>query len=131
MRKFMKIDIVGGGISGFTSAISLKEQNKNLNVNIYEKNKEIGYNYEGRKCGEAHTVEKEWSRFSIHSNPSLHYSIIPTLQGLAKLTDSREGEAYGFQPAGRGSKTQRRGPRLGGECPESHVHAFGGGRENP
>jgi flavin-dependent dehydrogenase len=63
MRKFMKIDIVGGGISGFTSAISLKEQNKNLNVNIYEKNKEIGYNYEGRKCGEAHTVEKEWSRW--------------------------------------------------------------------
>ena len=59
----MKIDIVGGGISGFASAISLKENNKNFNVNIYEKNKEIGYNYEGKKCGEAHTVEKEWSKW--------------------------------------------------------------------
>jgi flavin-dependent dehydrogenase len=59
----MKIDIVGGGISGFASAISLKENNKKIHVNIYEKNKEIGYNYEGKKCGEAHTVEKEWSRW--------------------------------------------------------------------
>ncbi|MFE3845968.1 NAD(P)/FAD-dependent oxidoreductase, partial [Thermoplasmatota archaeon] len=59
----MKIDIVGGGISGFASAISLKENNKKIHVNIYEKNKEIGYNYEGKKCGEAHTVEKKWSKW--------------------------------------------------------------------
>ncbi len=59
----MKIDIVGGGISGFASAISLKENNKKIHVNIYEKNKEIGYNYEGKKCGEAHSIEKEWSKW--------------------------------------------------------------------
>lgn len=64
----MRVDIVGGGISGFSSAISLKEINNNIDVNIFEKNKEIGYNYEGRKCGEAHTVEKEWIKWGLEKN---------------------------------------------------------------
>ena len=38
MGLIMKIDIVGGGISGFASAISLKENNKKIHVNLYEKN---------------------------------------------------------------------------------------------
>jgi flavin-dependent dehydrogenase len=59
----MKIDIVGGGISGLSTAISIKKNNKKIFVNVYEKNKKIGYNYEGKKCGEAHTVEKEWKKW--------------------------------------------------------------------
>jgi flavin-dependent dehydrogenase len=59
----MQIDIVGAGLSGLASAISLKENNHSIKVNIFEKNKKIGYNYDGKKCGEAHTVEKEWSKW--------------------------------------------------------------------
>ncbi len=77
----MKIDIVGGGIGGFASSISLKENNKKIHVNLYEKNKEIGYNYEGRKCGEAHTVEKEWSKWLPEKKS--YYNIIN--KGIVKV----------------------------------------------
>ena len=30
---------------------------------IHEKYKEIGYNHEGRRCGEAHSVEREWTKW--------------------------------------------------------------------
>ena len=59
----IKVDIIGGGISGLNTAISIKENNKNIDVLIHEKNERIGYNREGRKCGEAHSVENEWSRW--------------------------------------------------------------------
>lgn len=59
----IKVDIIGGGISGLSTAISIKENNKNIDVFVHEKNKKIGYNREGRKCGEAHSVEKEWSKW--------------------------------------------------------------------
>lgn len=30
---------------------------------VHEKYKDIGYNHEGRRCGEAHTVEREWTKW--------------------------------------------------------------------
>ncbi len=30
---------------------------------VHEKYKEIGYNHEGRRCGEAHSVEREWTKW--------------------------------------------------------------------
>lgn len=30
---------------------------------VHEKYKEIGYNHEGRRCGEAHSVEREWIKW--------------------------------------------------------------------
>jgi flavin-dependent dehydrogenase len=59
----IKVDIVGGSISGLSSAISLKEQNPSSSVIVHEKYKTIGYNHEGRRCGEAHTVESEWKKW--------------------------------------------------------------------
>ena len=59
----MKVDIIGGGLSGLSAAISLKENDKKIQVTIHEKHKKIGYNHEGRRCGEAHTIEKEWSKW--------------------------------------------------------------------
>jgi len=61
--KKLKIDIVGGSLAGLSAAISLKELNKKIDVNVYEKHKEIGYNSEGRRCGEAHSIEREWSKW--------------------------------------------------------------------
>ena len=93
----MKIDIVGGGISGFASAISLKENNKKIFVNIYEKNKEIGYNYEGKKCGEAHTVEKEWSRWIPEEKSYYNIiskAIIKTDNKLFKFQDEITKNAF-------------------------------------
>lgn len=41
-----KVDIVGGGLSRSSSAISMKELDKSINVIVYEKHKRMGYNSE-------------------------------------------------------------------------------------
>lgn len=58
-----KVDIIGGSLSGLSTAISLKKYDKNIEVNVYEKHKKIGYNSEGRRCGEAHSIEHEWKKW--------------------------------------------------------------------
>ncbi|MCI0500457.1 MAG: hypothetical protein L0Y61_01755, partial [Epsilonproteobacteria bacterium] len=35
---------------------------------MHEKYKKIGYNHEGRRCGEAHTVEREWVKWNPTAN---------------------------------------------------------------
>ena len=64
----MKVDIVGGGIAGLSTAISIKKQNKNIDVILHEKNEKIGYNRQARQCGEAHSVQNEWSKWKLKSN---------------------------------------------------------------
>ncbi|MCK5258742.1 MAG: NAD(P)-binding protein, partial [Thermoplasmatales archaeon] len=41
----IKVDIVGGSISGLSTAISLKEHNESITVIVHEKHKKIGYNH--------------------------------------------------------------------------------------
>jgi len=59
-----KVDIIGGSLGGLSTAISIKEQNKSIDVIVHEKHKKIGYNHEGRRCGEAYSIEKEWNRWT-------------------------------------------------------------------
>ena len=59
----IKVDIIGGSFGGLSAAISLKERKKSIDVVVHEKHKKIGYNHEGRRCGEAHTIEKEWKKW--------------------------------------------------------------------
>jgi flavin-dependent dehydrogenase len=59
----MQVDIVGGSLSGLSTALSIKEHNPSIDVIVHEKYKIIGYNPEGRRCGEAHNVEREWSKW--------------------------------------------------------------------
>lgn len=59
----MKVDIIGGGIAGLSTAISIKKNNPKIKVIVHEKHKKIGYNSEGRRCGEGHSVEKEWKKW--------------------------------------------------------------------
>jgi flavin-dependent dehydrogenase len=59
----IKVDIVGGSLSGLSTAISLKQHNKALDVTIHEKYKTIGYNHEGRRCGEAFRVGVKWAKW--------------------------------------------------------------------
>ncbi len=54
---------MGGGISGISAALSIKKQDSSINVTIYEKHKTIGYNTEGRRCAEAHSIEEEWCKW--------------------------------------------------------------------
>ncbi|KYK29481.1 hypothetical protein AYK20_05260 [Thermoplasmatales archaeon SG8-52-1] len=56
----IKIDIIGGGLSGISAGISLKKNNRLIEVIIHEKHKNIGYNNEGRRCGEAHNIESKF-----------------------------------------------------------------------
>jgi flavin-dependent dehydrogenase len=59
----IKVDIIGGGIGGLSTAISIKDHDRSIEVVVHEKYKEIGYNHEGRRCGEAHSIEPEWSKW--------------------------------------------------------------------
>ena len=59
----IQVDIVGGSISGLSTAISLKQNDKSIDVIIHEKYKKIGYNHEGRRCGEAHSIESGWKKW--------------------------------------------------------------------
>lgn len=59
----IKIDIVGGSISGLSAATSLKEHGRDITVVIHEKHKNIGYNPEGRRCGEAYKIEPQWNKW--------------------------------------------------------------------
>ena len=54
---------MGGGISGISAALSIKKQDSSINVTIYEKHKTIGYNTEGRRCAEGHSIEEEWCKW--------------------------------------------------------------------
>jgi flavin-dependent dehydrogenase len=56
----IKIDIIGGSLSGLSAGISLKKNDKSIEVIVHEKHKKIGYNHEGRRCGEAHSIDSEW-----------------------------------------------------------------------
>ncbi len=46
-----------------STATSIKTHNPDIEVVVHEKYKTVGYNHEGRRCGEAHTVEREWSQW--------------------------------------------------------------------
>lgn len=59
----IRVDIVGGSLSGLCTAISLKQHDPAIDVVVHEKYKQIGYNHEGRRCGEAHNVEREWAHW--------------------------------------------------------------------
>ena len=59
----IKVDIIGGSLGGLSAAISLKEKNKSVKVVVHEKYKKIGYNHEGRRCGEAYSIEAEWRKW--------------------------------------------------------------------
>ena len=59
----IKVDIIGGGISGLSAAISLKKNDNSIEVIVHEKHKKVGYNHTGRSCGEAHSTgskTKQW-----------------------------------------------------------------------
>ena len=79
----IKIDVVGGGLGGLSVAISLKETNKDISVSVHEKYKEIGYNHEGRRCGEAYTCEGEQARWKPIGKSSFYddfiYDLWPTI----------------------------------------------------
>ena len=59
----IKVDIIGAGLSSLSTAISIKNHDPGIEVVVHEKYKEIGYNHEGRRCGEAHSVEREWIKW--------------------------------------------------------------------
>lgn len=59
----IKIDIVGGSLSGLATAIALKKHDNRIDVTVHEKYKTIGHNHEGRRCGEAYTIAGEWSKW--------------------------------------------------------------------
>ena len=60
----MQVDIIGGGLSGLATALSLKQHDKKIKVIVHEKHKKIGFNTDARRCGEAHHVEQEWKQWT-------------------------------------------------------------------
>ena len=58
----MQVDVVGGGVAGLSTAISLKKLDERISINLYEKHPVIAYNHDGRRCGEAFfsEIENQW-----------------------------------------------------------------------
>ncbi|RLF42276.1 MAG: hypothetical protein DRN12_00805 [Thermoplasmata archaeon] len=71
----MRVDIIGGGIAGLTAAASLKKHNPKIEVIVHERHSKIGDNVDGRRCGEAHSLESEWDRW-IPSKESIYSNIL-------------------------------------------------------
>lgn len=59
----MQVDIIGGGLSGLATALSLKQHDASIDVIVHEKHKQIGFNTDGRRCGEAHHIDAEWMKW--------------------------------------------------------------------
>jgi flavin-dependent dehydrogenase len=76
----IRIDIIGGSLSGLSAASSLKTYDKSLKVIVHEKHKKIGFNHEGRRCGEAHSVENEWMKWKPTGNSI--FNIITKGEGI-------------------------------------------------
>jgi flavin-dependent dehydrogenase len=76
----IKVDIIGAGLSGLNTAITIKDHDPTIKVVVHEKYKKIGYNHEGRRCGEAHSVEREWIKWKPNGksiyNTILHAHVI-------------------------------------------------------
>jgi len=64
----MQVDIVGGSLSGLSTAIACKQHNPAVHVIVHEKYPVIGFNHEGRRCGEAHSIENEWKKWKPVGN---------------------------------------------------------------
>lgn len=71
----IKVDIIGAGPGGLSAAISIKDHDPGIKVIVHEKYKTIGYNHEGRRCGEAHSVEREWKKW-VPVGPSIFNKIL-------------------------------------------------------
>ncbi len=71
----IKVDIIGAGPGGLSAAISIKEHDPGIKVIVHEKYKIIGHNHEGRRCGEAHSVEREWTKW-VPVGPSIFNKIL-------------------------------------------------------
>ena len=59
----IKVDIIGAGLSGLASAIVLKKENPDIQVCVHEKHETIGFNSDGRRCGEGYSLEDEWEHW--------------------------------------------------------------------
>ncbi|MBS3748483.1 MAG: NAD(P)/FAD-dependent oxidoreductase [Candidatus Thermoplasmatota archaeon] len=58
----MQVDIIGGGVAGLSTAISLKKRDEHISVSLYERHPTIAYNHDGRRCGEAFfsEINNQW-----------------------------------------------------------------------
>jgi flavin-dependent dehydrogenase len=73
----MQVDIIGGGLSGLATALSIKEHDPSVDVIVHEKHGKIGYNRDARKCGEAHSIES----FSLKWKPPKEAIATPIYKG--------------------------------------------------
>ena len=92
----IKVDIIGGSLSGLAAAISLCQKRKDIEVIVHEKHKVIGHNHDGRRCGEAHSFEPHWKKW-IPTGKSYFNEIrkIDVVSGSKSLTFDRPvGTAY-------------------------------------
>ncbi len=74
----MQVDIIGGGLSGLATAISLKQHDASIDVFVHEKHNKIGFNHDARKCGEAHCIES----FSLKWKPPEEAIASPVYHGI-------------------------------------------------
>jgi len=89
----IRIDIVGGSLGGLSAALSLKRLDRTLDVVVHEKYNAIGYNHEGRRCGEGYEIEPDWN----HWQPT-ERSIFNHIQQIETIVGKKTYRAH--QPPG-------------------------------
>ena len=92
----IEIDIIGGGLSGLSSAITIKRIDNKINVIVYEKHDKIGFNRDGRRCGEGYSLGEEWKYWrpvgdSIYNNI---YSIKTVVKGKVYNLKIKPGKGF-------------------------------------
>ena len=88
----MQVDIIGGGLSGLATALSIKEHDPSVDVIVHEKHEKIGFNRDARKCGEAHSIES----FSVKWKPPKEAIATPIYQG--KILSGKKSYTYERKP---------------------------------
>lgn len=71
-----RVEIVGCGLAGLSAAIALKTTDPSVVVTVHEKYPQVGYNHEGRRCGEAHLIEPDWAAWQ--PTPETTFTAIST-----------------------------------------------------
>jgi flavin-dependent dehydrogenase len=91
----IKIDIVGGSLSGLSTAISLKRHDKSIDVIVHEKYRTMGYNHEGRRCGEAYSIGEDWKKWRPSEKSVFnHITKIETVVGDKHYSSLRKPGEY-------------------------------------
>ena len=92
----IQVDIIGGSLSGLSTAITIKKEDKSIYVVVHERHPVIGYNTDGRRCGEGYFFEGEWKQWKpIGKSIFNHVNLVETIvDGKSYILQRKPNTAF-------------------------------------